>query len=400
MSQAPPTQITEAATYEDAINAVRALDREICELEKQYIDGKLDRSDYESKQLILKKRRKTSMLRLDALLKGDQDQARRARSRLYANRTVQLLLSGFIGGMVKELVPHFDSDRNARYPILENIDEAAVGANSVDILDELAYAGVLVRRLYERFVRCPKCGSHAAVFLRLKCPECGSLQLEGSKLVEHLVCGGVHEFDDFATDTEVKCPSCQEPLVREGEDYRIVGTFNRCEMCRVHFDEPEKKFVCRTCQDEFELKETAYYDTYTYSLNPEVLAEVKAIIGLPIFKTALEEFGFKVELPGTVSGASGMIHNFTLTGTKNGRTVGIDVVESEGEVDEKDLFAVYTKIMDLNSTVGILIAIPRLAPRAKEFASKAFSKYEISYIEAASPAQALEALKARLRGIA
>ncbi len=400
MSDAVIPQAVQSPSIEDILPTLRNLDHEIHELEKQYLGGTLQKSEYENKLLILKTRHKESISKLQDLLRTDPERARQLRFRLYANRTVQLLLSGFIGGLVKELSPNFDSDRKARYPILENIDETTASINPSEILDELAYAGVLRKKLYERLIRCPKCGSHSAVFLRLKCPECGSLQLDSGKLIEHLVCGAVHEFEEFATNDKIRCPSCQEPLAQEGEDFRVVGTFERCESCRVHFDEPAKKFACRTCQEEFDIKEATYYDTYTYSLNDNVLTEVKGMIGLPVFKTALEQIGFRVELPGTFTGSSGMIHNFTLTGTKNGMAIAIDVVESEGEVDEKELFAFYTKITDLKSTLGILIAVPHLSNRAKEFASKAFSRDNVTYVEATGPAEAIEQLKVKLQQIA
>ena len=390
----PPVQ---SITAEDILSSLRDLDRESNELKKQFLTGALQKAEYENKLLILKRRRNQSISKLRELLKTDAEHSRQLRFGLYGSRIVQLLLSGFIGGMVQELTPTFDSDRKVRYPIVENLDEITPGSNPQEILDELAYAGILERKLYERLACCPKCGSHSAVFLRLKCPECGSLQLESSKLLEHLVCGAVHEFDEFASDDQIRCPSCKEQLVQEGEDFRVVGTFNRCESCKVHFDMPAQKFACRKCQEEFELKDVSYYDTYSYSLNNEILPEVKATVGLPILKSALEELGFKVELPGTIIGSSGMIHNFTLTGNKNGRTVAIDVVESEGEVGEKDLFAAYTKMIDSKSTTGVLVAIPLLSSRAKEFAAKAFSKGDIALIEANGPAQAVQQLKLRLQ---
>ncbi len=382
---------------EEILANLKSFDHEINELKKQLLSGSLQKGDYENRILVFKQRRRESISKLQEFMKADPEGARQVRFRLYGNQTVQLLLSGFIGGMVQELLPAFDSDRQVRYPILENIEGIAAGASPYEILDELAYAGVLKRTLYERLVCCQKCGSHAAVFLRLKCPECGGLQLDSSKLIEHLICGTVHEFEEFATDEQIKCPSCKEPLVNEGEDFRVVGTFNRCETCRVHFEVPGEKFACRACQLEFDLKDATYYDTYSYSLNSDILAEVKAIIGLPMFKVALEEAGYKVEFPGTITGSSGMVHNFTVAATKDGKTLVMDVVEAENEVGDRDLFAAYTKFMDLTSTYGVLVAIPRLSSRAKEFVGKAFSKEEISCIEAGNQAQAVEQLKVKLK---
>jgi len=393
MSDANGPRVVQFRGAENMFPTLRELDHEIGELGKQYLAGEVQKTEYEKKLLILKKRHREAITKLQDLLRTDSEAAKQLRFSLYANRVVQVLLSGFIGGMVKELSPTFDPDRKARYPILENIDASM---NSIEVLDELAYAGILSKRLYERLARCPKCSSHSLVFLRLKCPDCGSMALDSSKLIEHLVCGAVHEFEEFAADDQIKCPSCQEPLAQEGEDYRIVGTFSRCESCRIHFDEPVKTFVCRTCQEEFDIKDATYYDTYTYAMNENLLAEVKGIIGLPVFKTALEEMGFRVELPGTITGSSGMIHTFSLAGAKNSKTVAVDVVESEGEVDEKELFAFYTKVMDLKSTLGVLVAVPRLSIRAKEFAAKAFSRNDVTYVEANSPVEAIEQLKIKV----
>jgi len=391
------SNVVQSHSPENMLPTLRELDRETSELEKQYLASQIQKTEYEKKLLILKKRHREAISKLQDLLRTDPEAAKQLRFSLYANRAVQVLLSGFIGGMVKELSPTFDPDRKARYPILENIDASM---NPVEVLDDLAYAGILTKRLYERLGRCPKCSSHSSVFLRLKCPQCGSMALESSKLIEHLLCGAVHEFEEFASDDQIRCPSCGEPLAQEGEDYRIVGTFSRCESCRIHFDEPTKRFVCRNCQEEFDIKDASYYDTYTYSMNESLLAEVKGIIGLPVFKMALEEMGFGAELSGTITGSSGMIHTFTLAGTKDGKTVAVDVVESEGEVDEKELFAFYTKIMDLKSTLGVLVAVPRLSTRAKEFATRAFSRNDVTYVEADSAVQAIEQLKIKIQQFA
>jgi len=393
------TPNVQAADPIEMLTTLKSLDHDIQELGKSYLKSGLEKSDYENKLLAMRKRHKELLSKLQGLLKSNPDMSRELRFRLYANRTVQLLLTGFMGGMVKDLEPNLDSDRKARYPILENIDESAAGMNPSQTLDELVYAGVLGRKLYERFVCCPKCGSHSTVFLRLECPECGSLQLDSSKLIEHLVCRSVREFKEFATDDKLVCPSCKEPLVQEGDDYRVVGTFNQCESCRVHFEEPNKRFACRACRDKFELKDATYYDTYTYSLNSNLLGEVKGFIGLPTFKSGLEEAGFKVDLPGSITGSSGMTHNFTLVASKNGTVIAIDVIEAEAEVEDKELFAFYTKINDLRSTRGIFVAVPHLSKRAREFATKLFTGSELSFVEGNTMAEAAELFKVRIKEI-
>ena len=392
--------IKEQANEPDQLQALREIDVQLRELENGPTSGSLPPSEYESRVSVLKKRKREAEAQLNDLLTKDPQFARKLRFALYENRTVQFLLSGFLGDMVTSLVPDFNADRTVRYPILENIDPAGTDiTNPAGLLDELAYTRIMNKRLYERFVRCPKCGSHSNVFLRLKCPECGSLDVDSGKLAEHLVCGTVHEFEEFVFENEFKCPSCNEKLVEERKDYHIVGTFNKCVTCKVHFDDPKQAFICRKCEEECDLKKSAFYDTYTYTLNKQLIPEVKGAIGLPVFKSGLESLGFRVELPGTVTGSSGMIHNFTLSAAKNGKSLVLDVVESDEEVEEKEMFAFYAKLTDVKSSKGVLIAIPGLSKRAKDFAASQLSSGVVFSVEGKNTLEALEQLKETLSKI-
>ncbi len=389
--------IKDQTDKDDTLQALREIDSQLRELESGPSASSLAPGEYESRISILKKRRREAEAKLNERLAKDPAFAKRLRFDLYENRTVQFLLSGFLGDMVKSLVPDFNTDRTARYSILENIDPAGTDVNNpAALLDELAYVGILEKRLWERFVRCPKCGSHSNVFLRLKCPECGALDVASGKLAEHLVCGTVHEFDEFVGENELKCPSCNEKLAEEEKDYQVVGTFNQCISCKVHFDDPKQAFICRKCEEEFDLKKGTFYDTYTYTLQKELIPEVKGIVGLPVFKSGLESLGFGVELPGTVAGSSGMIHNFALSATKDGKTLVVDVVESDKEIEEKEIFAFYAKLMDLKPSKGVLIAIPSLSKRAKDFAASIVSTGVVFCVEGKNPLEALEQLKLTL----
>ncbi len=392
--------IKNPADKPDPLQTLREIDAQLRELDNGPATGSLPPSEYESRASILKKRKREAEAKLNELLTKDPQFAKKLRYALYENRTVQFLLSGFLGDMVTSLIPDFNTDRTVRYPILENIDPAGTDVgNPAGLLDELAYTGIFEKRLYERFVRCPKCGSHSNVFLRLKCPECGSLDVTSGKLAEHLVCGTVHEFEEFVFGNELKCPSCNDQLVEERKDYHIVGTFNICVSCKVHFDDPKQAFICRKCEEEFDLKKSAFYDTYTYTLNKELVPEVKGVVGLPVFKSGLESLGFGVELPGTVTGSSGMIHNFTISATKNGKSLVLDVVESDKEVEEKEMFAFCAKLTDVKSSKGVLIAIPSLSRRAKDFAASQLSSGVVFSVEGKNTLEALEQLKVTLSKI-
>ncbi len=392
--------IKEQTNEPDQLQALREIDTKLRELENGPPFGSMALGEYESRIGTLKKRKREAEAKLNELLTKDPEFAKKLRFALYGNRTVQFLLSGFLGDIVTSLVPDFNTDRSVRYSILENIDPAGIEmSNPAGLLDELAYVGILEKRLYERFVRCPKCGSHSNVFLRLKCPQCGSLDVASGKLTEHLVCGTVHEFEEFVFGNELKCPSCSEKLVEERKDYHIVGTFNTCVSCKVHFDDPKQAFICRKCEEEFDLKKSAFFDTYTYTLHKELISEVKGVVGLPVFKSALEALGFRVELPGTVTGSSGIIHNFALCATSEGKTLVLDVVESDKEIEEKEIFAFYAKLLDVKPSKGVLIAMPSLSQRAKDFAASILSTGIVFFAEGKNTLEALEQLKVTLSKI-
>ncbi len=392
--------INDSTDEAEPLQSLREIDAQLRELENGLSANSLAPGEYESRISILKKRRREAEAKLNERLTKNPAFAKKMRFALYENRTVQFLLSGFLGDMVKSLLPDFNTDRTVRYAILENIDPAGTDvSNPAGLLDELAYVGILEKRLYERFVRCPKCASHSNVFLRLKCPECGSLDIASGKLAEHLLCGTVHEFDEFVAENELKCPSCNEKLVDEKKDYNVVGTFNQCISCKVHFDDPKQAFSCRKCEEEFDLKKGTFYDTYTYTFQKVLIPEVKGVVGLPVFKSGLEALGFHVELPGTVTGSSGMIYNFTVNATKEGKTLVLDVVESDKEIEEKEIFAFYAKLMDLKPSKGVLIAIPSLSKRAKDFAASILSTGLVFCVEGNNTLEALEQLKVTLSKI-
>ncbi len=380
----------------DLMVVVREIDRKLRQLEAEYAAGAITKPDHDNRRAILRRKLRDLEAAVSRRSKEDPEWARGIRFRLYENRTVQFLLSGFLGGMLQELVPDFDADHRARYPILENINGVSATIDPTQILDDLSYAGILEKRLFERFASCPSCRTHSEVFLRFKCPECGSTELDSGSLIEHLVCGTVHEFEQCVSDDHLACPTCNEKLVEEGNDYRTVGTFSKCNSCRVHFEGPVQKFACRKCNKEFNPYEASFYETYTYTLKKEVLPEAKSLVGLPLFKSSLEANGYRVEFPGTVTGSSGILHSFTFTAMKDSKTWAVDLIESDAEVDEKEVLAFYAKVTDAKSAKGILVAVPGLSKRAREFASSALSKEAAKYVESKSIAEAADALRLAL----
>jgi len=377
----------------DPLQTLRAIDRELIVLRKEYATRKIAKKDYEVGMARLNKKKKEAEEILRRLIETDEAAAKKLRYRLYENKAVQVLLSGFLGGSVKDLVPIFDAERLPRYPAVESIVDGGEPTSSLNLLDELAAVEILEKKIYERFICCPSCGRHSGVFIRFKCPSCGSINLESKTLLEHLYCGTVHEYEDFMAEDRLICPKCKQNLSQEGVDYRPVGTFNRCKACRKQFEHPVEKFACRNCEIEFTAKEAYFHDVYVYTLEPKLVNEVESVVGIPLFKTALETLGFKVELLGSMVGASGVSHSFTITAMKDGKSVTIDLAESDKEVDETPVLAFYAKFIDTKPAGGILIAIPSLSQKARSFAASFMQTQRIRCVEGRNVSEALDRFK-------
>ena len=83
--------------------------------------------------------------------------AKTKRAELYKDRNAQAFLGKFLSGELGELEPVYDPKLGYRYPIVEAIVGDA--ANVEDFLNRLCEAGILERRLYDKIIYCPKCGS-------------------------------------------------------------------------------------------------------------------------------------------------------------------------------------------------------------------------------------------------
>ena len=105
---------------------------------------------------------------------------------LYRDRNVQVLISKFLNGEIETLEPVYDPKTGYLYPVVEDI----VGdASQVEpFLSKLHAAGVLERKLYDKIIFCPNCGS-ADVSTRYCCPFCKSFNIQKSSLIEHVKCG-------------------------------------------------------------------------------------------------------------------------------------------------------------------------------------------------------------------
>jgi hypothetical protein len=315
---------------------------------------------------------------------------------LYRDRNVQMLLSKFLSGEIKTLEPVYDSEVGYRYPVVETI----VGeASQVEpFLNKLYEAGVLGKKLYDKIIFCPKCGS-ADVSTRYCCPSCKSFNIQKSSLIEHVKCGYMDVEDKFCEGDKCVCPKCHEELKKIDVDYWKAGIWCTCKDCEKSFDIPVPSHFCRNCRATSTFEEVIIKDVYSYTLKENVTAESSLNWFLV---AAIREFlmkeGLNVESPGLLKGKSGANHSFDIVAYKadKSQTIVVDLAMSAGNVvSEQPVIALFAKIFDVSPERALLIAIPKLSENGKKMAEL----YKIRAIEAKNQEEALESLKESLKTV-
>jgi len=316
------------------------------------------------------------------------------RVELYKDRNTQLLLSKFVSGEISDLEPVYDPKLGYRYPAVETIVGSTSSAEA--FLDRLHEAGMLERRLYDKTIHCPKCGS-ASVSVHYCCPYCKSFNIQKSALIEHVKCGYMDVEENFHKANKLVCPKCHEELRKLDVDHRRAGIWCNCVDCDKSFDIPVTASFCRDCHGNFTYEDVIIKDVYAYSLKAEAKEEAALgwILIAPI-REFLTENGFKVESPAFLKGKSGANHMFDIvaydgeSGKK--RTVMDLATSTDDQVSEQPVIALFAKIFDVSPDKAYLIAIPKINDNAKKMAEL----YNIQIIEAKSLKEAIKALKEQI----
>ncbi len=308
---------------------------------------------------------------------------------LYQDPSVQLLLSKFVKGEIVELVPTFDLDQTVRYAEVEEIVEGDPNA-ARQLVEKLWDVGVFKRKFQEKILICPSCLS-PNVSNDYVCPNCNSVDIERKTLLEHTACGNVDSVDNFLVEGGLVCPKCNRELVEAGADYQKLGTWFQCGQCGKRSDIPTPIHRCRSCGHIFSIRDTGFLNLYAYRLGSEAEEEFKRgyLVMKPI-GVVLEEFQFKVEMPGQIAGQSGALHRFDAVATKgSSELLVLDVIVSDKQIDEVPVASLYAKVFDVGPSQTVLVAIPGLTDKAKRLATL----YKMSVIEADDSENAAEQLK-------
>ncbi|MEM2419412.1 MAG: hypothetical protein QXL38_00305 [Candidatus Bathyarchaeia archaeon] len=316
------------------------------------------------------------------------------RLELYKERNVQVFLGKFLSGEISEVKPTFDPKVGYRYPEVEAILGEAL--NAEEFLERLHSAGVLERRLYDKVIYCPSCGSQS-ISTRYCCPYCKSFNIQKGSLIEHVKCGYMDVEERFRKGGKLVCPKCHEELKKLDFDYRKAGIWCTCNECGKSFDIPVPRHFCRDCQSEFTFEELEIKDVYAYTLNENVKGEITAgwIFVAPI-REFLAENGFEVEAPAFIKGKSGANHMFDIAAYKEGKKEKVTVLDvaiaTENAVLEQPVIALFAKTYDVSPDHTFLVAIPKLSDNAKKMAEL----YNINVIEARDAKEVMKALKEKL----
>jgi transposase-like protein len=317
------------------------------------------------------------------------------RTELCKDSNTQVFLSKFLSDEITELEPVYDSKIGYRYPIVEAIVGGASDAE--EFLNKLHEAGILERRLYDKLVYCPTCGS-PNISVHYCCPYCKSFNIQKSALIEHVKCGYMDVEGNFRKGNKLVCPKCHEELKKPDVDYRRAGIWCACKDCDKNFDIPTTAHFCRDCHANSSFEDAVIKGVYSYSLKEEVREEAAVgwVVIAPIRKL-LQENGFEVESPAFLKGKSGANHMFDMAAYKGDKTRKVTVIDlasssTENAVTEQPVIALFAKIFDVTPDNAYLIAIPKMSDNGKKMAEL----YNIRVLEAKDQKEATKELKDKL----
>jgi len=318
-------------------------------------------------------------------------EAKKRRTTLYKDHPIRMFLSKFLSGEITKLDPIFDSDKGYRHPLIEKITGDPQKVEN--FLAKLTDVGILERKLYDKILLCPHCGS-PKIATHYNCPHCRSFSITKSALIEHLKCGYIDTEDRFTREEKLLCPKCSIELVKPEVDYRRAGTWCTCNECEKSFDIAVPSHLCRDCNGVFTFEDARYDRVYSYILSDEARQEASLgwVLVAPL-RSFLETQGLKVEAPGFLKGKSGANHMFDITAYSSDtskRITVIDLATSTGDyATEQSVIAMFAKIYDVAPDTACLIAIPKITDTGKKMAKL----YNINLIEAKNPTEAVIALE-------
>lgn len=211
-------------------------------------------------------------------------------------------------------------------------------------------------------VTCPVCGSSAQVAL-ISCKNCGSLRVREIKYYKH-TCGYIGPESSFRTkEGKLVCPQCG------GTDgIELYHKRYYCLDCKTESDEVNIVFKCGSCGTIYDESNMAVKTFKRIELSREALSEYEKInkaIAAQILKLKAE--GYAVERNATLTGESGVLHNFEAVAKKGEEVIAI--TSSFGEPLMQTLFKLSVAKNDVKLSKIILVSGKPVGPAERSFAS-------------------------------
>jgi DNA-binding NarL/FixJ family response regulator len=287
------------------------------------------------------------------------------------------LVEAMVSGKLTDITPVIDFNYKLgfAYPAVDSLLDTT-DQDTLDVLDNLAANGILIKEPYEKFYIDPE--NMFQLVPTERCPHCDSGEIVRGQLVEHFSCGYVGLDRDFKQDSRYVCPKCRKDLRLIGTDYRNVGMHYRCQDCNEVFTSPVVKWrnlKTRKVWNNEELKEV---EVFSYRFSPDKRGWLEFQLKP---KTQLVDFlrsrGYQVQELAQMTGRSGAVHTIDVLAirddilTKINLGIGLLVASTgESEVGLEALFKYDTRTYDIGINYKVVIAIPRLGPEAMNFANR------------------------------
>ena len=322
-----------------------------------------------------------------------------AESSIFRREDVQKLLRALRDGRIQSIEPLVEK-AEVKYPSVE--EETGLHGKALrDLLDELSKIGILMREVYENRVVCPVCGSHLLA-IQLSCPTCGSPKLISGSVIEHLTCGYLDLEEGFRKGELLVCPKCGRTLKAIGVDYRKPGVMYKCGGCGKFSSSPRRRYTCSEGH-VFEEGDALIGEICVYKLNPEKRSIIeRETLELKPIIDELVRGGWRGEIPAVLRDESGVEYEFKFALWAPGNEVRVrpdvvaDVYVSDGDVEPTVVFAFFAKTIRFLPGDKILVVMPRLDGKAREYARS----FNVSVVEAESPSKLMEGLRSLLLDIA
>ena len=290
---------------------------------------------------------------------------KKLRIRLYHSPVVQEIMKRFVEENLAVLEPTIETSETPTYPALTSL--RALNPRQVNsTLNDLVESGILRKELYEKLNACPRCHRTAHVFNRIKCPKCDTYRVDINRLMQHIDCGAIYKHQEYDGLGGPVCPKCGKSIDKELE-LKNVGVVFECESCKGIFNDPNRSFYCRSCNNEFQLKDTELVDTHSYRLSEDAKSEAKETLTVLAVADKIQGLGFTVTAPGSMKGRSGVDHEFTLVCGRKDKLIAVDFAAAEGMVGTKTVLSSYAKFTDVVTATKLLVAMPALEQQARDF---------------------------------